>query len=118
MKFFSRLFISFLLLTFPFLAIADDGQHHKDLTEGQLGTVHFPVSCEAKTQRDFERGVALLHSFWYAQVEKQFTQIAKDDPQCAMAHWGIAMSIWHELWDHPDAATVKRGQEEVKQIGR
>src|SRR5579871_3761331 len=114
MKFFSRLFISLLLLTFPFLAIADDGQHHEELTEEQLGTVHFPVSCEAKAQKDFERGVALLHSFWYAQVEKQFTQIAKDDPQCAMAHWGIAMGLWHQLWDQPDEKVVAHGLAEVK----
>ena len=65
-------------------------------------------------QKPFERGVALLHSFWYEEAEKEFEQIAKDDPQCAMAHWGIAMSIWHELWDQPNAATIKRGHTEVK----
>lgn len=96
-------------------ALADDGHHHEDLTPDQLGTVHFPVSCAPAVQKPFERGVALLHSFWYEEAEKQFQQIAKDDPQCAMAHWGIAMSIWHQLWNRPDAATVKRGQAEVKQ---
>ena len=69
---------------------------------GGYGTVHFPVSCAAAVQKPFERGVALLHSFWYEEAEKEFVQIAKDDPQCAMAHWGIAMSIWHQLWNHPD----------------
>src|SRR5208282_2493438 len=95
-------------------ALADEGHHHEDLTTDQLGTVHFPVSCAAAVQKPFERGVALLHSFWYEEAEKEFEQIAKDDPRCAMAHWGIAMSIWHQLWNHPDAATVKRGQAEVK----
>jgi hypothetical protein len=94
-------------------ALADEGHHHEDLTTAQLGTVHFPISCAAAVQKPFERGVALLHSFWYEEAEKEFEQIAKDDPQCAMAHWGIAMSIWHQLWNHPDEAIVKRGQAQV-----
>ncbi len=97
-----------------FTAVADEGHHHEDLTAGQLGTVHFPVSCGAEVQKPFERGVALLHSFWYEEAKKEFEQIAKDDPKCAMAHWGIAMSIWHQLWNQPDAATIKRGHDEVK----
>jgi tetratricopeptide (TPR) repeat protein len=97
-----------------FGAVADEGHHHEDLTTDQLGTVHFPVSCAAEVQKPFERGVALLHSFWYEEAKKEFEQIAKDDPKCAMAHWGIAMSIWHELWNQPDAATIKLGHEEVK----
>jgi len=97
-----------------FAAVADEGNHHEDLTAAQLGTVHFPVSCAATVQKPFERGVALLHSFWYEEAEKEFEQIAKDDPKCAMAHWGIAMSIWHELWNRPDAATIARGHAEIK----
>ena len=73
-----------------FTAFADDDDknhhHHEDLTETQLGTVHFPVSCSASVQKPFARGVALLHSFWYEEAEKEFLQIAKDDPHCAMAH--------------------------------
>ena len=95
-------------------ALADEGNHHEDLTTDQLGTVHFPVSCATAVQKPFERGVALLHSFWYEEAEKEFEQIAKDDPRCAMAHWGIAMSIWHELWNQPDAATIARGHAEIK----
>jgi len=104
-----------LLCVFP--AIADDGQghnHHEDLNQTQLGTVHFPVSCAASVQKPFERGVALLHSFWYEEAEKEFEQIAKDDPHCAMAHWGIAMSLWHQLWNEPDAKVIERGLNEVK----
>jgi tetratricopeptide (TPR) repeat protein len=109
-----RLALAFgVLMMFSVGALADEGHHHEDLTSTQLGTVHFPVSCALGEQKSFERGVALLHSFWYEEAEKEFRQIAKDDPPCAMAHWGIAMSIWHQLWNQPDAATVKRGQEEV-----
>ena len=69
-------------------------------------------------QKPFERGVALLHSFWYEEAEKEFQQIAKDDPHCAMAHWGVAMSLWHQLWNHPDAKTVKRGLAETQKAAR
>jgi tetratricopeptide (TPR) repeat protein len=93
---------------------ADEGHHHEELTETQLGTVHFPVSCAAAVQKPFERGVALLHSFWYEEAETEFTDIAKDDPKCAMAQWGLAMSQWHQLWNHPDAATTKKAREEIK----
>src|ERR1700730_6923778 len=103
-----------VLSLFGILALADESHHHEDLTAEQLGTVHFQVSCTASSQKGFERGVALLHSFWYEEAEKEFVQIAKDDPACAMAHWGVAMSLWHQLWDHPNAATVKRGMAELK----
>ncbi len=102
---------------FTFAAFADDDhdhQHHEALTETQLGTVHFPISCAASVQKPFARGVALLHSFWYEEAEKEFLQIAKDDPHCAMAHWGIAMSIWHQLWNEPDASVIKRGLGEAR----
>jgi tetratricopeptide (TPR) repeat protein len=94
----------------------DEGHdhHHEALTEAQLGTVHFPISCSAAVQKPFQRGVALLHSFWYEEAQKEFEDIAKDDPKCAMAHWGIGMSLWHQLWNQPDAAVLKQGQGEVK----
>jgi tetratricopeptide (TPR) repeat protein len=104
-----------LLFLFASPTFADEGQHHEDLTPDQLGTVHFPVSCASAVQKPFERGIALLHSFWYEEAEKEFQDIAKDDPSCAMAHWGVAMSLWHELWDFPSADTTKRGQAEVQQ---
>ena len=94
-------------------SFADEAHHHEDLTPEQLGTVHFPVSCSPSVQQSFERGVALLHSFWYEQAETTFEQIAKEDHQCAMAHWGIAMSLWHQLWNHPDEKTVERGRSEA-----
>ena len=107
------LFLSaFLFLTLP--ALADDMQHHEDLTPQQVGSVHFPVSCAAGQQKPFERGVALLHSFWYEEAEKEFEQIAKDDPGCAMAHWGVAMSLWHQLWNRPSAEYLEHGAQEVK----
>ncbi len=92
----------------------DETHHHEDMTPEQLGTVHFPTSCVIDVQAKFERGVALLHSFWYEEAEKQFNQIVQEDPHCAMAHWGVAMSHWHQLWDQPDRKTIKRGKAEVR----
>ena len=116
MKRFSWLLLFSLLCTVSALADDDhdkDHHHHEDLTETQLGTVHFPISCAASVQKPFARGVALLHSFWYEEAEKEFIDIAKDDPNCAMAHWGIAMSIWHQLWNDPDQKVIARGMQEV-----
>jgi hypothetical protein len=109
----SLVFVLFIFI-FALGAFADDDQHHhEDLTASQLGTVFFPVSCTPSVQKPFERGVALLHSFWYEEAEKEFQQTALDDPHCAMAHWGIAMSLWHQLWDHPNAKVLTRGLDEV-----
>jgi tetratricopeptide (TPR) repeat protein len=107
-------FLPTLILTLAVLA--DDQEHHshEDLTNAQLGTVRFPVSCASSVQQPFERGVALLHSFWYEEAEKEFLQIAKDDPHCAMAHRGVAKSLWHELWNEPDAKVIRRGWDEVR----
>lgn len=107
----------FFILNTSLNALADDEKdhhHHEDLNETQLGTVHFPISCAASVQKPFERGVALLHSFWYEEAEKEFVDIVKDDPHCAMAHWGVAMSLWHQLWNEPDAQVIARGLGEVQ----
>jgi tetratricopeptide (TPR) repeat protein len=90
-------------------------QHHHDHsdTPEQLGQVAFPTSCAARSQAPMERGVALLHSFGYTVAQMQFEAIAKDDPGCAMAHWGIAMTQFKELWGRPEAAELKLGTEEM-----
>jgi tetratricopeptide (TPR) repeat protein len=82
-------------------AFADEGHHH-ELTAQELGSVHFPVSCAKGVQKDFDRSVALLHSFQYEQARAAFADVAQKDPGCAMAHWGVAMSWYHGLWDSTD----------------
>jgi hypothetical protein len=106
--------LAFSLCAAKFLAADDEGHHHEELTEAQVGIVHFPSSCVAAEQKPVERGVAMLHSFWYEEAEKQFQQIEKDDPKCAIAHWGLAMSLWHQLWNRPDIAVLDRGGVELK----
>jgi hypothetical protein len=109
-------FIAFLLafvaLALP--ALADASRHQDDLTAEQLGTVHFPVSCSPETQKPFERGVALLHSFSYETAESVFRQVAQDDPHCAMAQWGLAMSLSHMAWNDPLPETMQKAQDSVK----
>lgn len=65
-----------------------------------------------------ERGVALLHSFGYTEAQMQFAAIAKDDPSCAMAHWGIAMTQNHELWERPSQEALQRGASELAEADR
>jgi hypothetical protein len=81
----------------------------------KLGQVHFPTSCSVAAQPQFDRAVALLHSFWYAEAVKAFTVVTKTDPSCAMGYWGIAMSLWYPLWHPPSEATLKQGWEAVQQ---
>jgi len=91
-------------------AIADAGA----ITHEQLGSVSFPVSCSTAVQADFNRGVALLHDFWYDEARPQFERILKADPSCSMAHWGLAMSGFHQIWDIPDAAGMAAGWREMQ----
>jgi len=73
------------------LAIVGIAQaHDTDSQSGPLGKVSFPTSCSPKVQAQFERAVAMLHSFWYSAGEQAFRDVLKDDPQCAIADWGIA----------------------------
>jgi hypothetical protein len=106
------LLVSFLCSISAF-ALDDQMHHHHDANE-QLGKVSFPISCAPGSQSSFERSVALLHSFGYEEAEEQFTEITKSDPACAMAHWGIAMSLFHEIWERPEDSTLKRGHEELE----
>jgi hypothetical protein len=79
----------------------------------RLGTVTFATSCVQGVTHGFERAVALLHSFAYIASEKAFRDVAAADPSCAMAHWGLAMSYWPQMWAPPDADGLSKGQAEI-----
>jgi tetratricopeptide (TPR) repeat protein len=86
----------------------------------QLGSVRFQNSCSQDAQAPLLRGLALLHSFQYMESEKAFTQAAEVDTKCAMAHWGKAMAMYHQLWDFPEKSTLKEGWasiEKAQKIG-
>ncbi len=97
------------LVALPVAAQSDEHQHHGAAPE-RLGTVSFPISCRADAQPGFTRAVALLHSFWYEEAKKAFSETARVDPQCGMAWWGVAMSNYHQVWPSPySAAELARG---------
>src|SRR3954451_23246776 len=87
------------LSTLPCWLGAQQKQHHRP--PEKLGTVSFPISCSPAVQGQFNRGVALLHSFAYKPAEVAFRGMAEHDRACAMAHWGVAMAQFHQLWDPP-----------------
>jgi tetratricopeptide (TPR) repeat protein len=76
----------------PVLAFAQHEQHGAGAE--RLGTVNFETSCKAETRADFNRAVALLHSFEFRFANEAFTKVLAADPSCAMAHWGMAMCQW------------------------
>ena len=86
----------------------------KHLAPGDLrsaGAVDFPTSCKAAVQAEFVRGVALLHSFFYEEARRIFTAVAENDPACAMAQWGIAMTWWHPIWTPPTPEEMSAGRD-------
>lgn len=81
----------------------------------RLGTVHFPISANPAAQQQFDRALAMLHSFWYEELEGAFGEVLRLDPSAGMAWWGVAMSLWHPLWDPPpDVAALQKGQDAVR----
>jgi hypothetical protein len=64
-----------------------------------LGSVNFSTSCNAAAQPQFDRAVALMHSFQFANAIEAFHAILSGDPSCAMAYWGIALSDWSNPFD-------------------
>ena len=81
----------------------------------KLGRVHFKTSCSPEAQRQFERALAMLHSFFFPETVKAFTAIPATDPSCAIAYWGIAISQRPNPLVGPfDAATLKRGLDAIE----
>ena len=80
-----------------------------------LGQVNFPVSCSADTQDSLERAIMMLHHMMYAQAEKEFRSLVASEPDCAMAHWGIAMTLFHPLWPgEPTDEELQQGSQAIE----
>jgi len=78
------------------------------------GSVDFKVSCAPEVRSEFIRGVALLHSFFYEEARRIFTEVAAKDPTCAMAQWGIAMTWWHPIWTPPTPDEMSAGKAAIE----
>jgi hypothetical protein len=104
-----KLFAAVLLL---FAAARGMTQEHEHANGEKLGEVHFATSCNEVAQREFNRAVALLHSFQFSRAVEGFNAVLGEDPTCAIAYWGIALSDW----SNPFAPGIKNtGQ---LQLGR
>jgi tetratricopeptide (TPR) repeat protein len=77
--------------------------------DGQFGDVSFSESCSYETRETFNLAISLLHSFEYIEAEKAFVRVIDKDPDCAMAYWGVAMSIYHGLWAPPEKSVLEKG---------
>jgi len=75
----------------------------------RVGTTHFATSCSPAVQPEMDRAVALLHSFFYDEARRRFRLIAAREPTCAMAQWGVAMTLWHPIWQAPRPDEVAEG---------
>src|SRR5690242_4115023 len=93
-----------VVLAFPIVGpiTANAQDHTHPLTAEKLGSVNFATSCSAAAQPQFNRAVALLHSFEFGQAIEGFGATLNTDPSCAMAEWGIALS----RWGNPFAANI------------
>ncbi len=92
---------------------AEEEMHHHGVPE-HLGTAHFATSCAPAVQADFDRALALLHSFAYDAADMGFADVLARDPKCAVAHWGRAMTHYHQLWDVPAGAGLAAGIAEIE----
>src|SRR6478752_3473557 len=86
----ARYGIARVLLASAVIALVDHAAARA--TEERLGEVNFPISCSPTAQQQFDRAVAMQHSFFFPETVKAFTAIAEKEPSCAMAYWGIAIS--------------------------
>jgi hypothetical protein len=110
----SLFFGTLLCLALPLTAFLATANHSSETASDRLGHVDFPNSCKREAQPALLKGVALLHSFQYRESESAFKAATDLDTNCAIAHWGAAMALYHQLWDFPGHRTLKRGLENVE----
>ena len=90
---------------------ASGAEHSHDA----LGKVDFKISCSPSAETQFETAMALLHHMTYPQAQAEFEQLIAKEPECAMAHWGVAMTLFQPLWPtRPSPASLERGWAEVQ----
>jgi hypothetical protein len=96
--------------------------HEVDEGQGQLGKVNFSNSCDAKVQKELQRAVAMLHSFWFTAGERAFRHVLEDDPACGVATFGIAALLMNNPLagqgaSPQAAATAQAAIEQGRRVG-
>src|SRR5438874_11263898 len=81
----------------------------QDESDQRLGTVHFQTSCNETAQRRFDRGMRYQHSFWYQSSKEIFEDVLQADAECAIAYWGIALSLLYNPHSPPPASSLPLG---------
>ena len=104
MKFPRFLFLATSVLAVAILAQGKTLQHPYSGSDEGFGRVQMDVSCPQAVAAEFNRALALLHNFWYVRALERFNQVLEDDPGCAIAYWGAAMTYNHPFWDPPSQA--------------
>ena len=108
------LFALIPLAAFTYTSASHACSECKRNAKQNLGDVSFATSCKPTSQKQLERGLALLHHMMYAEARKTFTQLSKDDTSCPMAHWGIAMTLFQPLWpNRPGETQMQQGAEAI-----
>ena len=77
--------------------------------EKNLGKVHFSTSCTPAAQKLFDRAMTYQHSFWYRTSKQAFDETLKADPTCAIAYWGIGLSLLNNPFTFPPAKNLPEG---------
>src|SRR6201986_1828465 len=89
--------------------------------EEKLGALSFPTSCDPKVQAAFERGVAMIHSYWFLIARRTFEGVLREDPNCAIAYWGIALDLLNNslavVPPRADAEAASAALEKARAIG-
>jgi hypothetical protein len=112
--------IAAILLTLG--ASSSIAQEHQHGIGEKLGTVHFATSCNAAAQKEFNRAVALLHSFQFSRAIEGFKAVLREDSTCGIAYWGIALSEWSNpfapgMKDKSQLQAGREGAERGKIVG-
>lgn len=83
--------------------------------DARIGAVDFRVSCDEAVRADFDRALGLMHHMMYEQARSEFEKIAAADPDCAMAYWGIATTLFQPLWGtRPSKEDIQRGRDNIR----
>ncbi|MDC0662781.1 hypothetical protein [Marinobacter sp. SS21] len=112
-----RLSLLVAILTLPLSASADQAHSNAEMSAGgdAIGTINFQANCQDDVRADVDHALGLMHHMMYTQARAEFDAITQADPDCAMAHWGIATTLFQPLWGTtPSAADISQGRQSVQ----
>jgi tetratricopeptide (TPR) repeat protein len=107
------------MVTSLFVALIANGAPWAN-AQDQFGEVHFPVSCDAGVQKKFDLALAMLHAFSFPAAAKKFEAVSREDPDCAMAYWGLAATAIGSLYGGRPGPMALQGEmavQKAKAIG-